>query len=144
MHERIRKLWLGIAACIATALPATALLAQEIIAAGDEALSGVAPGSQIQSLAGPAVRMMLSLIAVLAVLGGCLWLLRRFKGGAMQGGLIQIVGGLSLGPKERVVLLRVGEEEILVGVSPTGMRSLHVLEKPSGANRFSLTMEDQR
>lgn len=78
---------------------------------------------------GPALRMIVSLAGVLALLGVCAWAARRLRaGGRLGGGLIQIVSGLSLGGREKVVLLRVGDEEILVGISPAGMRPLHVLK----------------
>jgi flagellar biogenesis protein FliO len=41
---------------------------------------------------------------------------------------IEIVSGISLGSKERIVLLRIGTEQVLVGVSPAGMRRLHVVK----------------
>ena len=102
--------------------------------------TGIVPGSELQSMTAPLVRMVLSLAAVLALVGVFAWLAKRFRGAQLQGGLIQIVGGLSLGPKDRVVLLRVGEEEILVGMSPSGMRQLHVMNKPSA--QFSLDLAD--
>lgn len=89
------------------------------------------PTVAIESVAlwGPALRMILSLVAVLAVLGACAWLARRLRdGGRLGTGLIEIVSGVSLGGREKVVLLRVGGEEILVGISPAGMRPLHVLK----------------
>lgn len=92
----------------------------------------IVPGSELDSMTGPLVRMVVSLAAVLALVAGLAWLLRRFRGGQLQGGLIQIVSGLSLGPKERVVLLRVGDEEVLVGLTPSGISPLHVMGRPVG------------
>ena len=102
----------------------------------------IVPGSELESMTAPLIRMVLSLAAVLALVGVLAWLAKRFRGGQLQGGLIQIVSGLSLGPKDRVVLLRVGDEEILVGMSPAGMRPLHVMRKGTGNGRFSLDMAD--
>ncbi|NND54965.1 MAG: flagellar biosynthetic protein FliO [Gammaproteobacteria bacterium] len=102
--------------------------------------TAIVPGSELESMTAPMVRMVLSLAAVLALVGIFAWLAKRFRGAQLQGGLIQIVGGLSLGPKDRVVLLRVGEEEVLVGLSPSGMRQLHVMNKPSA--KFSLDLAD--
>lgn len=77
----------------------------------------------------PALRMIVSLVAVLAILGACAWLARRLRdGGRLRTGLIEIVSGISLGGREKVVLLRVRGEQILVGISPAGMRPLHVLD----------------
>jgi flagellar protein FliO/FliZ len=101
----------------------------------------VVPGGDLDSMSGPLTRMLLSLLAVLAVLGVCAWLARRVRGTQIQGGLIQIVSGLSLGPKEKVVLLRVGDDQVLVGLSAAGMQALHVVGKTRGAG-FSLSMAD--
>ena len=108
-----------------------------------EQATGVVPGSELESMTGPLLRMVLSLALVLALVGAFAWLAKRFRGSQMQGGLIQIVSGLSLGPKDRVVLLRVGQKEVLVGVSPSGMRALHVMDKPASTAGFSLSMADQ-
>lgn len=90
----------------------------------------------------PLLRMGLSLGLVLAVLAGCAWLAKRLRrGGAFQGGLIKITGGLSLGGRDKVVLLRVGEEEILVGISPAGMRPLHVLQHKAEPKEFTEFLE---
>jgi flagellar biosynthetic protein FliO len=105
--------------------------------------TAIVPRSELDSMTAPLLRMVLSLAAVLALVGAFAWVAKRFRGGQMQGGLIQIVSGLSLGPKDRVVLLRVGHEEVLVGLSPTGMRALHVMDKPASAAGFSLNMAEQ-
>ncbi len=81
------------------------------------------------------LRMALGLVAVLAVLGGTAWLSRRFRvSGRLQGGLIEIMSGISLGSRERLILVRVGGEQVLVGVSPAGIRTLHVIGKSASAN----------
>ena len=62
---------------------------------------------------------MLSL--VLGVLLGVLYLIRRFYGqyaGASDRGLIRMVATLHVAPKERIVLLDVLGEKILIGVTP--------------------------
>jgi flagellar protein FliO/FliZ len=97
---------------------------------------GVASGSLINTALG--------LVAVLALIIGMAWLLRRFGGLPSVGkGAVSVVGGVSLGPRERAVLLQVGETQVLVGVAPGQVRALHVLDQPlavSGeeeAGRFS-------
>jgi len=84
---------------------------------------------------GPTLRMILGLVGVLAVLGGFAYLAQRLKQGtAFKSGTIEIVSGLSLGGREKVVLLRVGGDEILVGISPGGMRTLHIVPGVEPAN----------
>jgi flagellar protein FliO/FliZ len=92
--------------------------------------AGPVPGTGgVGDLALPLLRMVASLGAVLALVAGCAWVARRLRAGAgLRTGLIEIVSGISLGAREKVVLLRVGSEQVLVGVSPSGMRTLHVMK----------------
>ncbi len=127
-------------------LPAIMLLAG-CFAAG--AAAGGTPAQPVPgamdagSLLGPALRMVLSLGAVLALVAALAWVAQRLRtGGRLKSGLIEIVSGVSLGAREKVVLLRVGQEQILVGVSPAGMRALHVMKDPDGGTPpFSALME---
>ena len=101
--------------------PALADGAQKSLATG---------GLPAGNLTSAALRMIVGLAIVLALLGATAWVSRRFRvGGGLRGGLIEVISGLSLGTRERVVLLRVGDDQVLVGVSPSGMRTLHVLSR---------------
>jgi flagellar protein FliO/FliZ len=99
---------------------------------------GVSGGAMLQTLLG------LMLIIGLLFLGA--WLLRRFNGGRMFGnaGPLRIVGGLALGPRERIVLLEIGETWVVVGIVPGQIKTLFTLprgELPAGKdaeNRFGL------
>lgn len=115
-------------------MPRQTLLA--LLLAAGPALAETAPASVATGglpagdLTSAAIRMVLGLAVVLALLGATAWVSRRFRVGAgMRGGLIEVVSGLSLGARERVVLIRVGGDQVLVGVSPSGMRTLHVLNQ---------------
>ena len=101
-------------------------------ALADGAQKSVATGGlPTGELTSAAIRMVLGLAVVLALLGATAWVSRRFRVGAgLRGGLIEVISGLSLGARERVVLIRVGGDQVLVGVSPSGMRTLHVLNQP--------------
>lgn len=103
--------------------------AADVLAEGTAVAGGGLPAGDLSAAA---LRMVIGLAIVLALLGATAWLSRRFRVGAgMRGGLIEVVSGLSLGARERVVLIRVGNDQVLVGLSPSGMRTLHVL-KPTG------------
>jgi flagellar protein FliO/FliZ len=99
------------------------------------------PGALASGLAAPALRMVLSLGAVLAVVAGLAWLARRLKGGPLKTGLIEIQSGVSLGAREKVVLLRVGQEQVLVGISAAGMRTLHVMREAGTTPPFASYLE---
>ena len=120
-------------------LSAAALLLMFVAA---PVLAETAPAAPA-SLWGPALRMLASLIAVLAIVAALAWVAQRLKnGGRLQSGLIQVVSGVSLGNREKVVLLRVNDEDILVGVGPAGMRSLHVMRSRNPQPSFADVMED--
>jgi flagellar protein FliO/FliZ len=72
--------------------------------------------------------MTLALAVVLAAVFAAAWLMRRLRGfGQRNGQVIQVVADVSLGGKERAVLLQVGGTKLLVGVAPGQVNTLHVL-----------------
>jgi flagellar protein FliO/FliZ len=85
--------------------------------------------------AGSLAQMILGLTAVLALILGLAWVMRRMGGipGAAAGSL-RVLGGLSMGTRERVVLIQVGETQLLIGVAPGRVQTLHVLEQPVQLN----------
>lgn len=48
---------------------------------------------------------------------------------------MRIVGGLSLGMREKVILLQVGKKQLILGVTPGRIDALHVLEGDDCLNR---------
>jgi len=92
-----------------------------------------APAKQIvDPLSGTnVVQMIFGLIFVLVLVFAIAWLLRRVGGVSLTGGgALKVISGMSMGSRDRVVLLQVGEEQLLLGVSPGRVQTLHVLEKP--------------
>ena len=49
---------------------------------------------------------------------------------SFAGDSLKIISGISMGSRERVVLLQVGDQQLLIGVSPGRINTLHVLDKP--------------
>lgn len=79
------------------------------------------------------MQVLLGLGLVLAAVAGSAWLLRRFSPGQIgAGGAIRVIGGVSLGPKERLVLVEIGETWLVLGVAPGQVNALHTLAKPEG------------
>jgi flagellar protein FliO/FliZ len=79
------------------------------------------------------LQVILALGVVLAAIALFAWLLRRWMPGpAGAGGLLRIVGGVMVGPKERLVLVEVGETWLLVGVATSSVNLLHTMPKPAG------------
>ncbi len=81
--------------------------------------------------AGGLVSVTFALLVVLAAIFAVAWLARRVRGiGSRVGHAIDVLADMPLGPKERAVLLKVGGEQILVGVAPGRVSALHVLREP--------------
>ena len=73
----------------------------------------------------------LALALVLAVIFVAAWLLRRVRGLGRTGtGALDIIADLPVGQKERAVLIRVGTTQVLIGVAPGRVSTLHVLAEP--------------
>jgi flagellar protein FliO/FliZ len=97
---------------------------QRPFAAPAAAPSGAAPS--IGSLG----EVTLALLLVLAAVFAAAWLLRRVRGFSRAGSAaLDVIADLPLGPRERAVLLRVGKTQLLVGVAPGRVNTLHVLDE---------------
>lgn len=73
----------------------------------------------------------LALLVVLGTLFALAWLLRRMRGfGNRVGSAIDVLAHVTLGQKERAVLLKVGSAQILLGVAPGRVNTLYVLPEP--------------
>ena len=95
-------------------------------------MSGVYAAPQAQAPAasapglGSAVEMLLALALVLAAVFALAWLMRRLKSfPTSRQALLRADAELAVGEKERVVLLAVGQQKWLLGVTPGGITLLH-------------------
>ncbi|NII07655.1 flagellar biosynthetic protein FliO [Luteibacter anthropi] len=78
------------------------------------------------------VRVLISLLGVVALIFFVGWLSRRAQVRIRPGGRkIRVVESMPVGVKDRVMLIEVGGKQLLVGASPGGgLRTLHVLDTP--------------
>ena len=90
------------------------------------------PLPPVDPLAGGSVlNVIFSLMLVIGAIWGVAWLMRRLSlFHAPAGGAMRMLGGLAVGQRERVVLVQVGETQLLLGVAPGRVQTLHVLDKP--------------
>jgi flagellar protein FliO/FliZ len=78
----------------------------------------------------------LALLVVLGAVFAVAWIVRRIRGfGNRVGDAIDVIADVPLGQKERAVLLKVGNAQILVGVAPGQVNTLHVLTEPIDLTR---------
>jgi flagellar protein FliO/FliZ len=80
---------------------------------------------------GELVHVVLALLLVVAVLVLLGRLLRRTRAfGAPGAKAMEILADLPLGTKERAILMRIGSTQLLLGVAPGRVSTLHVLATP--------------
>jgi flagellar protein FliO/FliZ len=75
-----------------------------------------------------ALRMIGSLVVVFGLLGAVLWGLKRLqlqtRPGQPGARRLQVLESHSVGPRQKIALVRVGAHEVLVGVSPGQITAL--------------------
>ncbi len=79
------------------------------------------------------IKIMAMLFVVLAFLILIFYLIRRFANPVGTGGrqdLISVLSTHHLSPKEKLVLVNLAGKSLLIGVTPSAINTLHVLEKP--------------
>lgn len=101
------------------------------------ALAGLLPGAAVAQSAAPPLpggtgalaQLALSLAVVVALIVALAWLARRLRIAPAGGeGALRVLAQLPVGPRERVLLLAVGDRQALVGVSSAGVTSLALLD----------------
>jgi len=82
-------------------------------------------------IAGQLGQLLLGLLLVIGLIFLLAWLLRRVQQLAPRGGqVIKLLATQALGPRDRLVLVQVGNEQILLGLSAGRITPLHVLKEP--------------
>lgn len=80
---------------------------------------------------GNIVQIIFSLLLVLAAIVLVAWLLKRMNVAQQgSGNQLKVLGGTSLGQRERIVLVEVQNTWLVVGVGPGQIRTLHTLDRP--------------
>lgn len=76
-------------------------------------------------------RIVIGLGLVLFAIVAMAWGVRRvFRIQPDMQGQLKVLAGVSMGPRERVVLLQAGSTQLLLAVVPGRIQTLHVLEHP--------------
>ena len=82
----------------------------------------------------------LALVAVLALIVGLAWLLKRLPGAGLRSSdQLRVVTSLAVGQRERLVVVQVGQQQLLLGVTTQGINTLHTLAEPLPEAASSLT-----
>lgn len=102
-----------------------------ILALGGNAPAVAGHAQQVGSQAPASPGMFGAVFALLLVLGlivGLGWLLKRMPGSGFRPAAgLKLVASLPLGAKERVVVVEVGGQQVMLGVTAGGISALHTL-----------------
>src|SRR5690554_4447404 len=116
----------AVASLLLLALPAIAEETAEAIKSAPAKVGGNAPDTL-----GTLLSLDVGLLAVIAVIYGCAWLIRRMNGmTGMNNNAIKVVSVLAIGARERIALVEVGGQQILLGITPSTIRTLQVFDQP--------------
>jgi flagellar protein FliO/FliZ len=100
-------------------------------AATQPVTSGSAAGSLLQTIS--------ALCLVLGLLGLLAWFLKRYGPKAAAGSAnVRLVGALNLGGRERIMVVEVGDQWIVVGASPGRVNALATMPRREGAETAAL------
>jgi flagellar protein FliO/FliZ len=128
MERGARAQWLPAARW----LPAVSLLA---LAAAAGAADPAQPGGVGAGGFFGLLQVVLALLLVLGAIVALAWLLRRIgPGRATAGGMLKVVGGVMIGPKERLVVVEIGQTWLIVGVGTASVSLVHSMPRPEGAD----------
>lgn len=77
------------------------------------------------------VKLLLSLSVVVGLIFALAWMVKKYNVmPSLNGGPIKILSSLALNSRDRIALLEVGEEQILVSISPGKISKIHELKIP--------------
>ncbi len=113
--------------------------------AAPDKVSKVSSMSEAPVGAAELANITLALFFVLALIFVLAWLFRRYGNIAtLNKSNIQVLGGVSLGHRERAVLIEVEGERILVGVAQGNVTRLHVLKKSESNETDEVDIESDQ
>ncbi len=119
------------------------------LAAGASAVAAeAAPAGELDPVSiGSLTSVALSLAAIVATIVVFGWVARRTRGGG--GGSsrdLRVLASRALGARERIVVVAVGGQQLVIGLTPSSMNTLYVADTPlidaagrgdAGASRFA-------
>lgn len=149
VHGHVTRGLVRVSAIICMAAALVLIMATSAVAA--PATTPPLPASPVSF--GGVLQVLFGLAVVLGTVAAAAWLLKRLAPGQVSaGGAIKLIGGIAVGPKERVVVVEVGDTWLVVGVAPGQVSALHNMPKLAslpeaghaglGEQRFAVWLRD--
>ncbi|MDP4030047.1 MAG: flagellar biosynthetic protein FliO [Gallionella sp.] len=87
---------------------------------------------------GGVIQIIFSLLLVLAAIVLVAWLLKRMNVAQQGAGhQLKVLGGVSIGQRERIILVEIEDTWLVVGVGPGQIRTLHTLQKTEDRHQMT-------
>lgn len=125
------------------------VLAGSVVAATGEDVTQAEAVSGSQVVQAPAldsshlIDTIIGLLLVLALVLALAWVVKRYTSMPGMGkGKVQVLGGTSLGPRERAVLVSVEGQRLLLGVAQGSVQTLYVLDENAPNREGALPQDD--
>lgn len=84
------------------------------------------------------MQVLLGLLFVIGLVFALAWILKKVGQGNLVGGQqMKVVAAMPMGTRERIALVEVGGQHILLGVTATQINTLHVFDEPVDLNQPS-------
>ena len=109
------------------------ILAAPLLLAGEAlATTAATAAPATDGMVSQIIQLLLGLGLVVGLIFGLAWVLRRMQNqtGPRGNQAIQLLASQSLGARERLLLVQVGEEQVLLGLTAGRITPLHVLREP--------------
>ena len=107
------------------------LLAAPMSVLADTPAAQAATPLATSNIGGQLVQLLLGLLLVIGLIFVLAWVMRRVQQiGPRSGQVIKLVASQALGPRDRLLLVEVGGEQLLLGLSAGRITPLHVLKEP--------------
>ena len=87
-----------------------------------------------------ALNVSLGLIFILLLIFSLAWFMRKMGYSHIAGqGQLKLLATMNLGQKEKIALIQVGKQQLVVGITASQINTLHVLEEPLDASETQAT-----
>jgi flagellar protein FliO/FliZ len=129
VHARYERLFDG-ARHLRTAACGVLVVAAMCFAGAARAAETAVPATPPSAVgAGSMLQFALGLAIVLGLIVAAGWFMKRFHIGPSAAGTVKVVAGASVGQRERVVVVEIGEEWLVLGVAPGRVNGLHTMPR---------------
>lgn len=134
MFSRVASVIAALFACLFSAYVIAAedvLAVPDVSAVDAKSVQGLNPVAVSDPFSTEAVlQLILGLLFVIALILLLAWIARRSLGVTQTGRHMRIITGLPLGAREKIILVEVGKEQILLGVAPGRVSLITRFEEP--------------